>query len=78
MAVVLLQPYQGSQHDTERALRALLSDKTIIGLAYIAMRLERQYSVGVAGETKLAPTITRGMLCLLDDELARLIREPRR
>ncbi len=74
MAVVLLQPYRGAQHETEGALRALLSDRTLIGFAYIAMRLERQYSVGIAGETRRSPTFTRGMIQLLDDELAMLIR----
>lgn len=77
MAVVLLRPYAASQADTISALEDLLQDARpgeLIGLAYVAMRLDRGYSVGVAGETKRSPTFTRGMLRLLDDELAKIIR----
>lgn len=59
-----------------RALEDLLAEARagrLIGFAYVAMRLERSYSVGAAGETRRSPTLTRGMLLLLDDELKALI-----
>lgn len=79
MGVVLLEPYRGSQSDTVKALEDLLVEAkagNLIGFAYVAMRLERSYGVGIAGETRRSPTFTRGMLALLDDELAGLLRNP--
>ena len=46
----------------------------LIGLALVAMYTQREYIVDVAGEAKRNPTYTRGMLALLDDELAKIIR----
>lgn len=63
--------------DTVQRLRALLAEAEsgqLIGIAYIAMYSHRSYAVGVDGETRKAPTFTRGMLHVLDDELAKLIR----
>jgi hypothetical protein len=77
MAVVLLHPYRRSQSDTVTALEDLLAEARagrLIGFAYVAMHHHQDYKVGMAGETKSSPTFTRGMLHLLDDELAALIR----
>lgn len=46
----------------------------VIGLAYVAMHKAYDYSVDIAGETRRSPTLTRGMLLLLDEELAKILR----
>ena len=40
-----------------------------VGLAYVAMHKVYEYTVDVTGECKSSPTLTRGMLSTLDDEL---------
>jgi hypothetical protein len=60
-----------------QALEQLLQEARsgrLIGLAWVAMHPAYEYSVDVAGETRRCPTITRGMLLKLDDELAKLLR----
>ena len=47
----------------------------LIGIALVAWYGGVDYDVDAAGETRRCPTITRGMLCKLDDELAALIRD---
>ena len=77
MGVVLLEPHRRSRSDAIAALEQLLAEAKagrVIGLAYVVMRQGYDYDVGAAGETRRSPTFTRGMLCLLDDELAKLIR----
>lgn len=69
--------FPGSRH-TVRALEALLAEANagrLIGIAYVAMYSHREYGVGIDGETRRSPTFTRGMLHVLDDELAKLISE---
>lgn len=66
-----------SSDETVRALKALLTEAMggrLIGIAYVAMHGHRSYSVGIEGETRKSPTFTRGMLHVLDDELAAIIR----
>lgn len=77
MAVVLLQPYAFSQKQTNWELRTVLTRQPI-GAAYIVMLASRQYAFGIVGETRLSPLYTRGMLAVLDDELALLTRPIRR
>lgn len=63
--------------DTVQALRARLAEaeaRELIGIAYVAMYSHREYAIGIEGETRKSPTLTRGMLHVLDDELAKLIR----
>lgn len=78
--VVFLDPYRRSQSDTQRALASLAAEARpggrLIGIAFVAMYRGLEYDVGAAGETRKSPTFARGMLCLLDDELSKLIREP--
>lgn len=59
--------------ELEALLRAA-RDGQVIGIAYVAMHKAHDYSVNIAGETKRSPTLTRGMLHLLDDELSAIIR----
>ena len=64
-------------HDAVDALEHLLAEARagrVIGLAYVAMHKAYDYSVDIAGETRRSPTLTRGMLHLLDDELSAIIR----
>lgn len=49
----------------------------LIGLAYVAMYSRNDYALGVKGETKRAPIITRGMLPELDYLLAKIVRGDR-
>jgi hypothetical protein len=63
--------------DTVEALEHLLEEARagrVIGIAYVAMHKTYDYTIDIAGETKRCPTLTRGMLHLLDDELATLLR----
>lgn len=67
--------YPGST-ETIRALEDLLVQARageIIGIAFVVMCSGREYAVGIEGETRKAPTFTRGMLHLLDSELAKLL-----
>ena len=60
-----------------RALEYLIQEARagrVVGLAWLAMHKTFDYSVDIAGETKRSPTLTRGMLHLLDDELSAIIR----
>jgi hypothetical protein len=59
--------------DTLEHLLAEARSGRLIGLAYVAMHKTYDYSVDIAGETRRSPTLTRGMLNLLDDELAGII-----
>ena len=59
--------------DLEHLLREALAGR-IIGLAYVAMHKTFAYTVDISGETRRSPTMTRGMLLKLDDELAAIIR----
>lgn len=69
--------------DTIRAIENLLIDTRaevpLIGVAYVGMYYHGGYVIDLAGETKRSPIITRGLLPLLDEELAKIIRgEPPR
>jgi hypothetical protein len=58
-------------------LRADILAGRVIGLAWVAMHKTFDYSVDIAGETRRSPTLTRGMLHLLDEELSSIIRGKR-
>ncbi len=63
-------------HDTVNCLRQLLAmaeSGELIGVALVAMMKRRNYLTHSAGETHRNPTFTRGMLRVLDDNLARQI-----
>lgn len=62
--------------DTVEALEQLLAMAQrghITGIAFAAMLKRRRYLVNVAGEAFTDPTLARGSLCALDDELRQLI-----
>lgn len=62
--------------DLVPALEKLLSDAKagkLTGIVYAAT-YETDYAVDIVGETKIQPTFARGMLAVLDEELARIIR----
>lgn len=76
--VVRLVPIAVSINAVE-ALELLLAEAKagqIIGIAWVAMHKTYEYTVDIAGETRRSPTLTRGMLHLLDDELSAIIRKP--
>lgn len=80
MPVFHLAPHRAS-HELIACLQALLDrarsgTNPVVGIAFVAMVNHREYFVDIAGETRRSPTFTRGMLHLLDDQLARLI-DPR-
>jgi hypothetical protein len=63
--------------DCVEALEYLLHEARagrVVGVAWVAMHKTFDYSVDIAGETRRSPTLTRGMLHLLDDELSAIIR----
>ena len=64
-------------HDTVEALELMLAQAQrghITGIAFAVMLKRRRYSVNVAGEAFTDPTIARGAVCALDDELRDLVR----
>lgn len=64
-------------HDTVEALEQMLANAQrghITGIAFVVMLKRRRYLVNVAGEAISEPTIARGALCALDDELRDLVR----
>lgn len=74
MHVVYLHRRQ--QLETVGALEDLLSEAIagdLIGLAYTAIRVAADHSVGAAGEARRRPILTRGLIQLLDDEVASLV-----
>lgn len=76
---VLIQPSRRQESETVKALEQLLAQARageIVGLAYTALRENRSYSVGLAGEARCDPTYTKGMLGVLDNELDRIICSP--
>lgn len=79
MGHVLHLVQQAVSKDTVDALEFLLQEARagrVIGLAYVALHNSHDYTVDMAGFTKTAPSLTRGAVHTLDDELAALIRKP--
>lgn len=77
MGVALLDPHGRAKRDTIAALEDLFIQAQaghVTGIAYVVLRPERRYAVGVAGVLRKTPLLTRGLLMLLDDELARMTR----
>lgn len=74
--IVRLVP-AGVSDETVKAIEYLLQEARAgryVGLAWVAMRAGYLYDVDIAGETRRAPTFTRGMLRVLDDELAQIVK----
>lgn len=64
-------------HDTVEVLELMLAQAQrghITGVAVAVMRKRQRYSVSVAGEAYRDPTLARGILRALDDELSTLAR----
>lgn len=75
----LLELHARPRSDAILTLEKLLADARagrLHGIAFVAMYCRREYIVDVVGETRRCPTFTRGMLHVLDDQLARIIRHP--
>jgi hypothetical protein len=45
----------------------------VVGVAFVAIHNYQDYTVDVAGVVRIRPTLVRGMVRALDDELGRLI-----
>ena len=45
----------------------------ILGIGFVALLKRRRYVVNTAGECRHDPTLTRGMVLALDDELRSLV-----
>lgn len=52
--------------------------RELIGLAFAAMFMDRNYIVNAAGEAHRNPTFSRGMCAALDDQLAKRVRRKKR
>jgi hypothetical protein len=62
---------------TVEVLTYLLSEAQagrIVGLAYVAMHNQQNHTADVVGLSCQCPSLTRGVLKQLDDELADLVR----
>ena len=72
----MIRPYtlipDAVSHETIEALQQLLEQAKqgeLVGLAFVALMKRRRYIVNTAGECRNDPTLTRGMVMALDDEL---------
>lgn len=45
----------------------------VLGIGFVAMLKRRRYIVNTAGECRADPTLTRGMVLALDDELRDMV-----
>ena len=69
---LILRPVsQESLHAIEAIKRRILSGETI-GLAWVEMHALKDWTYDAAGACKTHPTLTRGHVCGLSDELAKL------
>ena len=62
--------------DTVDALRYLLREAEagrITGLAFVAIQIGHDYSTGVIGRARYTPTLTRGMIHVLEDEVRAIL-----
>lgn len=62
---------------TVEVLKLLLAEAQagrIVGLAYVAMHSQNEHTSDVVGLSCQCPSLTRGVLKQLDDELADLVR----
>lgn len=59
--------------DAVDKLRDDILNGLTIGVAIVAMHKSYCYTIDVAGECKRSPTLTRGMVAALDDELERIL-----
>lgn len=63
-------------HDTVKCLEQLLEqarEGAVTGLAYAATLKARRFIVNTAGEAHEDPTLARGMVQALNDELGRMV-----
>lgn len=74
------QPYRlvpdSLSTDTVELLDALLTEARagrLIGIAFAGMYRRQEYIVNVAGEAHRSPTLTRGMVAALDDQLREMV-----
>lgn len=64
-------------HDTLECLETLADaarNRSVIGIAFVALLPQRKYIVNTAGGFHSDPTMARGCLAALDDELSEMIR----
>jgi hypothetical protein len=45
----------------------------VIGIAFVALKRRRRYTTGTCGECFRDPTLTRGMVAALEDELRAMV-----
>jgi hypothetical protein len=73
--LVLLKAHRRSE-ETVQTLRYLLEEAVagrVTGMAFVAIHAGQDYSTGIVGHAKAIPTLTRGMVKMLDDEVAALL-----
>lgn len=64
-------------HETVEALEQLAEHARsgeVLGIGFVVMLKRRRYIADTAGECRADPTLTRGMIRALDDELRRMVR----
>jgi hypothetical protein len=74
--LILLKAASKPSPETVKVLRYLLGEAEagrVTGLAFVALHQGNDYSTGVIGHSREIPTITRGMVKMLDDEVAELL-----
>lgn len=76
----MIRPYtlapDNISHETIEALQQLLKQAEsgeLVGFAFAAVYKRRRYIVNSAGSCRSDPTMTRGMVLALDDELRRMV-----
>lgn len=68
--------HSGISNETVDVLRYLLKQAEagqLVGLAFVAIQHGSDYSTGVIGRARETPTLTRGMIDVLEDEVRAIL-----
>lgn len=71
--VIPLSSVSSDTVDVLRYLLRLAEDGKLTGLAFVAIQHGPDYSTGVIGRARQSPTLTRGMIQVLEDEVRAIL-----
>jgi hypothetical protein len=74
--VILLREHSADSKRLVEALRYLLREAEagrVTGLAFVALHAGPEFSTGVIGRARHSPTLTRGMVHVLEDEIRKIL-----
>jgi hypothetical protein len=74
--VIQLREHSADSKCTVEALKYLLREAEagrVTGLAFVVLHAGPDFSTGVIGRARHSPTLTRGMIQVLDDEIRAIL-----